>query len=62
MNTRSNDELRTELKDAIANVRHQIEIQAMSDHYIGSGRITEEAIGELRSELAQLEEALANLI
>jgi 16S rRNA G966 N2-methylase RsmD len=61
MNTKPNDQLREQLKQAIANVRHQIEIQGMSDHYIGSGAITAEAIGELRSELTQLEQALADL-
>jgi hypothetical protein len=61
MTVNPNAQLREELKAAIAKVRHQIEVQALSDHYVGSGRITEEAIGELRTELAQLEEALANL-
>jgi 16S rRNA G966 N2-methylase RsmD len=61
MNTSPNEQLREELKQAIANVLHQIEIQGMSDHYVGSGAITVEAIGELRAELAQLEQALADL-
>jgi len=57
----SQDPIRQELQDAIAEVRHQIEIQAMSDHYVGSEGITTEAISELRSELAELETALADL-
>lgn len=55
------DPLREELEEAIAKVRHQIEIQASSDHYIGSGRITAEAIAELQAELVQLEAARARL-
>ncbi len=54
-------ELRAELAAAIATVRHQIEIQQMSDHYVGSGHITEDAIGELRAELSRLEEAYRDL-
>jgi hypothetical protein len=61
MNAKPDKRLREELKEAIATVRHQIEVQALSDHYIGSGRITEDAIGQLQAELAQLEEALAEL-
>ena len=61
MNTQSNDALRAELTEAIATIRRQIEIQSMSDHYIGSGRITEDAIAELATELASLEAALARL-
>ena len=61
MSTSADDGLRSELREAIASVRRQIEIQSMSDHYIGSGRITEDALIELRSELVRLEEALAGL-
>ena len=57
----SDQEMKFELRAAIDKVRHQIDIQEMSDHYIGSGRITEEALLELRSELTRLEEALAGL-
>ena len=61
MATESNARLREELVDAIANVRRQIDVQSTSDHYLGSGRITEEALSELQSDLSQLEEALAGL-
>ena len=61
MSRRSQDPLREELEAAIAKVRHQIEIQQISDHYVGSGSITVQAISELRVELAALEDALANL-
>ena len=61
MNTTPNDALRAELTAAIAAVRRQIEIQSMSDHYVGSGRITQDAIAELTTELAGLEAALARL-
>ena len=53
--------LRAELQDAIAKVRHQIEIQSISDHYVGGGRSSAEAIEELQAELAQLEAALGGL-
>jgi hypothetical protein len=61
MSTDDEAELRAELKAAIAAVRHQIEIQGMSDHYVGSGHITEDAIDELRAELAELETAYKDL-
>ena len=54
--------LREELEEAIAKVRHQIEVQRISNHYVGSGRITALAVRELQTELAQLEDALANLV
>ena len=54
-------QLREELEEAIGKVRHQIDIQSTADHYIGSEGITEAALGELKSELVQLEEALARL-
>ncbi len=57
----SSEPLREELQEAIAKVRHQIEVQSTADHYIGSGRITVEAIAELQAELTQLEAALAGL-
>lgn len=53
--------LREELEEAIGKVRHQIEIQSTSNHYVGSERITKNALSELESELAQLEDALARL-
>ncbi len=61
MPPQSNSELRSELTTAIATVRQQITVQSTADHYVGSERITEEALNELRSELVQLEEALAGL-
>jgi ribosomal protein L29 len=61
MSTHTQEPLREELKEAIANVRHQIEVQQVSNHYVGSGQISAEAIRELQVELAQLEDALANL-
>jgi hypothetical protein len=61
MSQQSQEPLREELEAAIVKVRHQIEVQQISDHYVGSGSITAEAIGELRAELAQLEDALTNL-
>ena len=61
MASESNSELRAELRTAIAAVRRQIAVQSTADHYIGSEAITAEALGELRSELARLEEALAGL-
>jgi hypothetical protein len=61
MSRRPQEPLREELEEAIVKVRHQIEVQQMSDHYVGSGRITALAIRDLRVELAQLEDALANL-
>ena len=57
----STAELRVELEAAIAAVRQQMAIQSTADHYIGSEGITEEALGELSSELARLEDALAGL-
>ena len=54
-------ELRNELDDAIAKVRHQIEIQTVSNHYIGSEQISAEALTELRGELTQLEAARTEL-
>lgn len=61
MQPESNAELRTELKTAIAAVRRQIAVQSTANHYVGSESITEEALGELQSELVRLEEALARL-
>lgn len=61
MASESNTELRAELRTAIAAVRRQIAVQSTADHYIGSEAITAEALVELRSELARLEEALAGL-
>jgi hypothetical protein len=61
MSADSPDQLRDELKEAIARVREQIDIEERSGHYIGDGSITVGALAELRTELAQLEEALANL-
>ena len=61
MSRRPQEPLREELEEAIVKVRHQIEVQQMSAHYVGSGRITALAIRDLRVELAQLEDALANL-
>jgi hypothetical protein len=55
------DPLREDLEEAIGKVRRQIEIQSMSDHYIGSAAPTAEAISELQIELSQLEAALARL-
>ena len=57
----SQEPLREELEEAIAQVRHQIEVQQASTHYIGDGRITAEAIADLKAELVQLEDALADL-
>ena len=53
--------LRAELEEAISKIRQQIEVQLMSDHYIGSGQITADAVGELQTELTQLKQALADL-
>jgi hypothetical protein len=55
--------LREQLVEACENVRHQIDVQANTPTYkagpgISGGTL---AIRELQSELAQLEEALANL-
>jgi 23S rRNA A2030 N6-methylase RlmJ len=61
MSQHSQEPLREELEAAIVKVRHQIEIQQISDHYVGSGTISAQAIRELRVELAELEDALANL-
>jgi hypothetical protein len=61
MSADSPDQLRDELKEAIARLREQIDIEERSGHYIGDGSITVGALAELRTELAQLEEALANL-
>ena len=61
MPSESNAELRSELKTAIATVRQQIAVQSTADHYVGSERITQETLSELRSELVRLEEALAGL-
>jgi hypothetical protein len=61
----SDAELRRELQDAIAKVRGQIDVQARTTTYISglgggpSGKT--QAIDELQAELAQLEDALANL-
>ena len=61
MPAESDARLREELVEAIANVRRQIDVQSTADHYIGSEGITVQALGELQSELAQLEDALAGL-
>ena len=61
MSTDRQDPLREELIEAIARVREQIGIEERSGHYIGDGAITVGALAELRAELVQLEEALANL-
>ncbi len=61
MSQHPQEPLRAELHEAIAKVRHQIEIQQISDHYVGSGRSSALAIRDLQTELAQLEDALANL-
>lgn len=61
MSRESQDTLRAELQDAIAKVRHQIDVQENADHYIGSGPIVVRAVHELEAELIQLEEALARL-
>jgi hypothetical protein len=56
--------LRRELEEAIANVRHQIEIHETSSGAIVPGmgpREGETALAELRLELAELEGALADL-
>ena len=52
---------REELQEAILNVIHQIEVQMSSNHYVGSERIEEEALSELRSKLDPLQDALAGL-
>ena len=57
----ADQKLRDELEAAIAKVRHQIEVQEMSDHYVGSGRISADAIADLQVELQQLQDALAGL-
>ena len=54
-------DLRDQLNGAIAKVRHQIDVQASSNHYIGSEEITAEALRELQDELARLEAARADL-
>ena len=61
MSQPAQEDLRQELTDAIAKVRHQIEIQQISGHYVGSEQIVAEEVRELQVELAQLEDALANL-
>ena len=61
MPQQTNAELRTELKAAISSVRQQIAVQSTADHYLGSENITANALSELRSELANLEDALAGL-
>jgi hypothetical protein len=61
MTDQSQAALRAELQEAIAKVRHQIEIQSISDHYVGGGRSSADAIEELRAELVQLEDARGNL-
>ncbi|HUO22155.1 MAG TPA: hypothetical protein VMU59_06535 [Caulobacteraceae bacterium] len=61
MSEPSSQPLRQELQEAIAKVRHQIEVQAISDHYVGSGDMNALAIGELQAELEQLEAALSDL-
>jgi hypothetical protein len=53
--------LRRELDDAICKVRQQIEIQSVSNHYIGSEEISAEALSELQTELNQLEAARSEL-
>ena len=56
--------LRRELEEAIANVRHQIEIHETSSGAIVPGmgpREGQTALAELRLELAELEGALADL-
>jgi hypothetical protein len=58
----SDEELRAELKAAIAKVTHQIDIQSGSGHFAASGPSSRESlIQELQSELANLEDALAGL-
>ncbi len=61
MQSESDAELRGELKAAIAKVRQQIATQSTADHYVGSEGVTADAMGELRSELRRLQEALAGL-
>ena len=61
MANESDAQLREELEVAAGKVRHQIESQSTADHYLGSERISQEALRELQSELSQLEEALARL-
>jgi hypothetical protein len=61
MSNQDDPPLRDQLDAAIANVRHQIEIQSVSNHYLGSEEISAEALRELRVELAQLEAARADL-
>ncbi len=53
--------LRRELDDAICKVRQQIEIQSVSNQYIGSEEISAEALSELQTELNQLEAARSEL-
>ena len=59
----TNEDLRSELKDAIAKVRYQIEVQLSTPSYISSpGHSGNEiALAALRTELAELEDALAGL-
>ncbi|HXQ11326.1 MAG TPA: hypothetical protein VN805_10075 [Caulobacteraceae bacterium] len=57
-------ELRKELIEARAKVKRQIEIEESSDGPFPAGLVPDgraAVIGELRAELAQLEEALARL-
>ncbi len=61
MSRHRQENLRAELQEAIAKVRHQIDVQRISDHYIGSADIVAEELRGLQSELEQLQEALANL-
>ena len=53
--------LRDELDEAIAKVRHRIDVQASSNHYIGSEEINAEAMHELQDELSGLEAARADV-
>ena len=55
------ENLRAELEEAIAKVRHQIDVQRISDHYIGSADVVAEELRGLQTELDQLQDALANL-
>jgi hypothetical protein len=61
MSQQTPEPLREELEEAIAKVRAQIEIQQVSNHYVGSEGISAEALRELQAELVQLEAALASL-
>ena len=53
--------LRDELDEAIAKVRHRIDLQSSSTHYVGSEEINAEAMHELQDELSRLEAARADV-